>query len=677
MQLSALLSESFERNFVGREAEMTQIMAHLRHPSWQLLHLYGQGGIGKTTLLKIAARQYGQGNTLYLEGGAPSPDVFLALVAECVKEFGVEFGPTTADVVSAMNRLAEEAGGLLLVLDEFDAYRPMAKWLREQWFPLLSTDVRVVTLGRHKLGSDWMRAPGWNGLLLNLPLGPLDHKAMERYLDLRGIDDVWTRGAINRFSRGVPLALMLAANTVLEHGPHAIQSSMGKLEVIQALNEIVLADNKHLAPYRWLIYAAALFYCFDEDLLRETMGEELPSQAYREFCNQPYITRAESGGWCVSDPIRQWVIADFKSRSTAKYAEFRQAGALSLQRRLQTASIEGKPGLIVQMIHLNENELVQSYCFGGQQKGFETRPVRENEIPLLEDIYRTWASSTPPYLPDDSHQEKYIRALWEAYPDSVTGLYTERELAGYLVFPPLDEVTRGIFADNPFLAGYMSQRPLELDEYLIFIGATRLEHQAEALGMIFRLIFEHLAASKLITVGTPLQHMKAIFESIGFQVVVELLDAYAPGNHLWFLQLDLRSETSQFDRLASPADSVRSSLTGKVAIELLKKLLTRYPSLEFEPELVASTYEAFLAAPHDEGKRVSQIRSCIETTLVTLSNGSREDALYGTLLTLTYIQRAGSHEEIAFRLNLSLSTYYRYLRKALERLSSVLLQNNL
>jgi DNA invertase Pin-like site-specific DNA recombinase len=55
-----------------------------------------------------------------------------------------------------------------------------------------------------------------------------------------------------------------------------------------------------------------------------------------------------------------------------------------------------------------------------------------------------------------------------------------------------------------------------------------------------------------------------------------------------------------------------------------------------------------------------------------LINGEDSDAILGKLLKYAFIQGIRPHELVAKKINLSLSTYYRYLNKALERLYQVL-----
>ena len=58
-----------------------------------------------------------------------------------------------------------------------------------------------------------------------------------------------------------------------------------------------------------------------------------------------------------------------------------------------------------------------------------------------------------------------------------------------------------------------------------------------------------------------------------------------------------------------------------------------------------------------------------------LIDGEEPDATLGRILKYAFIQRIRPHELVAQKTNLSISTYYRYLNKALERLYQVLAHN--
>jgi DNA-directed RNA polymerase specialized sigma subunit len=69
-------------------------------------------------------------------------------------------------------------------------------------------------------------------------------------------------------------------------------------------------------------------------------------------------------------------------------------------------------------------------------------------------------------------------------------------------------------------------------------------------------------------------------------------------------------------------------------------------------------------------------RKKLVTIIEQMEQGSEEEQIYSSILKLAYIQKSLKHEGIADRLNLSLSTYYRYIKKAIEKTAYYLMKDN-
>lgn len=110
----------------------------------------------------------------------------------------------------------------------------------------------------------------------------------------------------------------------------------------------------------------------------------------------------------------------------------------------------------------------------------------------------------------------------------------------------------------------------------------------------------------------------------------------------------------------------------------IRKLLKHYSHLHNHEDLVRSLT---FVLPEITGMepielQAYQLQGKIESALDHLSNGPDEDRIFSQIIRYSYIERIGTHELIAERLNLSVPTYYRYLRKAISRLVFVLINHN-
>lgn len=688
-QIRDLLAETEKQLFVGRKRELGVMRQELANDNakWRLLHLHGPGGIGKTTLMRHFVREAEIAEFFFLNGEDrfQTPDDFLVQLQILLSDKGHEIpgeggkANRAAALAEFLNEMAVTRRGVVLFLDSFDKCGAIEKWLREVWLPMLSLHVRVCTAGRYPLEGDWLRAPGWTGLVRNVNIGPLDRTAIHEYIYSRGITDYQTRDAIERFSNGIPLALSLACDSVVEQGPGVLREGSSQRKIIQSLGDILLLDINQSSLQKQLLDIASVFWRFDQDMLREVLGRDIPNEAFEEFCRLPFIGLCAEGGWSVIDAVRQWVKTDLLNRAPETYAFYKRKALIVLQGRLALAPVNQKAQWIVEILYLNENEFLHSYGFRGQGTGFRLRPVREADLPVLEKMWQDWFPTTPPYLPDVTHQEKYIRSVWEVEPSSIFAFWSGDKLAAFYSLTALNEVTRPLFENNPAFGPYVKQTPVQEKEYLMWIGATVPEFEPEALGIVFRHLFSQIAFDKLITSVTPLAYLVEIFLSIGFQRI-PWADYTAPNGILYqAVRLDLRDKDLS-DSVAGSVQETASNeaISHKEISVLLKKVMMNFYTLELNAQLLHS----FLKTGRLKGvllggeSLASAIRRLILESLDSMAESSEEDKVFERILRLAYIQKIGPHETVAVRLKLPISTYYRYLKKSFDRLAIHLLRRN-
>lgn len=191
--LRAVLRDADAELFVGRTSELEAVAELLSEGSPScILYVHGPGGIGKSALLRAAARLAdGSGFTVAafdartLHGGL---DELLLQLA----------GP--------------DAAGRFLVVDEVDQLGSMLAPLRDALLDRLPGSARIVLAGRREPEPSW-RAQGLPGIVVDLPLGPLADEHADAFLAQRGIAEAQRRNRIVDWARGYPLALTVAAGT--------------------------------------------------------------------------------------------------------------------------------------------------------------------------------------------------------------------------------------------------------------------------------------------------------------------------------------------------------------------------------------------------------------------------------------------------------------------------------
>ncbi|WP_080839421.1 AAA family ATPase [Cohnella massiliensis] len=679
VRIRDVMMKNEEERFVGRSRELALLRKELAadHENWRLVHLHGPGGIGKTGLLRSFARETGEA-TVWIGGEEQhAPHDFLNRLRMRLIEKGWELPVSeTADdgaaLAEVLNREAVARQGFVLILDSFEECKPIEKWLRDFWLPRLSVRVRVCTAGRYPLEGEWLRAPGWTGLVYNLKLGPLNRSAIYRYTRSRGIQDHETRDAIERFSKGIPLALTLACDAVLRNGPEVLREGSLQRQMIQSLCTVLLQDLKNSFE-KQLLDAASIFWRFDQEMLEEVAGQEIPDEAFREFTGLPFVSLSDEGGWSVVDAVRDWIKADLRNRAPETYDLYRRKALFFLQRRLAAAPADLKRQLMVELLYLHDNELLRNYGFRGQGERFqvEVRAADDTDLPAMGKMYRDWTSTIPPYLPDETHQESYFRAVWEAEPSSFTVFWADGRLAAFYALVPLKPETRSIFQENPIFRAYLSQSPLQEKEYLIWLGCKLPDFDPSIFGYLLRYLLLNLA-DKLITTLTPIAYFADIYASIGFQRLPWADSRYTNGTPVRAYQLDLR-ERELSDPLTERlfSDNPKGSVSVQEISVLLKKALNDSQALELEPHLLRTLQGSnkIRQMALTEGSVAAAVRKALSEGLEQMSRGTEEDQLLAQAIRLAYIQKIGKHEVVAARLSLSPSTYYRYLKKGFERLA--------
>lgn len=680
MQISNLLSNMENRWFVGREKELNAIAeVSITDPSWRLLHLYGPTGIGKTTLLKRFQTIQSDSTIIFLSGleGYDTKEKFLADLFEEVQKLkpdaAINFSLNEQYLANKLNELAKEAEKIVLLLDSFELWSPIHKWFREKWIPLLSIQIRIVTSSRFQLPADWLRTPGWFGLIKTIEIGSLKKQTVQQYLDLRGIHDNDSRYYIEYYSKGVPLALRIICDIVELNGGTFREENEDFRHFLYSLSQQLLSASNEIINHQEILTIASLFWWFDYDLLNSVCDESITTSQFHQFCQLPYIELSENDCWRVNDAIRQWLNTDLSVRNPEKYEFLLKKATLALTKKLETMPAERKLPYVFNTLHVNQNGYIKRFGFGASNRQFTPCPINESEIPILMDMFRNFVVSLKPFLPDKWHQDKYFHEVWTSAPYSFIGFRFEERLVGFLTFVPLNKDTRKLFLKNPVYQEYIRKSKHQEKEYLIWVISSDPQYDPDVTAFILRYIFSNLAEDTLINVVSPFPDLSNIFKSLGFKTIDWYQKKYTNETPMTFLQLDLRNRDLSMAITQSLKAPKQIQINGIIEMTaLLKKFFVTFHKSESE-EIIQAVFSSFpyLTNETDSGG----FRKYLIKVIERMDQGSEEEQLYATIIKLAYIKKTANHELIADRLNLSLSTYYRYLKRSIEKVAYLLLEN--
>ena len=288
--------------FVGRAEELALFADLLRAERlpFHVAHVWGPGGIGKTAFL-------GELRRLCREAGVPVTYVD-----------GQDLAPEPGDVVAATNGAFGD-GRAVLLIDTYEALRPLDGWFQRTFVPSLPADALVVFAGRDRPAPEWR--VGWGGAVRVVPLRNLGVAEAEAFLDDRGVPGAaWE--SVLAFTHGHPLALALVAERFRQRpdaAPPAFDAS-GEPEVVRTLLDRFVAALPTPA-HRLAVEGASVVRVLTEPLLADLLGDE-GGAAHGLFAWLCGLAFVEGGprGVRLHDLVRETVEADLRWRDPDRHA---------------------------------------------------------------------------------------------------------------------------------------------------------------------------------------------------------------------------------------------------------------------------------------------------------------------------------------------------------------------
>jgi hypothetical protein len=663
-RLGDLLDNARRERFVGRHRQLASFddALHKRSPT-QLLFVHGEGGIGKTTLLlELRARARAAGRTVIHVDGRdtdPSPQGLAAAVR-------LALGPYAGDGTGA----SVPAGAVLLV-DGYEQLAPIDGWLRDVFVPGLSTDNVVVLAGRDPPAAPWRTDPGWRHVVAAHRLDPFDPAESGELLANAGVDPS-ARSHLLRLGRGHPLTMALLAD-LAESGevPDALADVP---DLVSALLGSFLRDAPGEAHLIGLA-TCAIAWLTTEDLLREVVGADAAA-VWQWLARQPFVT-AGPRGLFIHDLARDVLDAELEHRSPERYADYRRIVEAHALACLRAAAGPDRQQHAQQMNFLLRKspltDAIAAIRARGSAAVVTARSDEHEQVCAIIEKFEGPASA------------RLARAWLSEQPDRLSVVRAGEGVAGFahhllcpsgsaledrdpVVRAVLDHVARegpvrpGEHVDiTRFHAGaYEHQR----DIYAVLVGnvSAIIEWSTRPLAWSFAVtvdagywapFFEYLAFARLVEADVgDLRH------------VVYGIDWRRVPFDAWLGLMRERGQSG--DTGPPPATIVRPPALDRSRFAAAVRAALQ--TLHRPDQLAASPLMGSALAATPDGPDVAQLRATIENAVTCLGDEPKGDRLWA-VLHRTYLRAAPTQEAAAEVLGLPMSTYRRYLAKALEQLT--------
>ncbi|MCI0646191.1 MAG: ATP-binding protein [Chloroflexi bacterium] len=684
--LSDRLEAARRQRFVGRAAEQTLFQSALTAPElpFYVLHVFGPGGVGKSTLLRHFSRLASEANAqvIHLDGRNvdASPDFFQNALQRAM---GLD------PAVSPLQALSSPNGRWVLLIDTYEMLAPLDGWLRDVFLPQLPGNVITILAGRNPPSIGWRTDPGWEAMIHVLPLRNLEPEEGHDYL-LRRQVPADQHQMVLEFTHGHPLALSLVADAMAQRPGTRFQPEDAP-DVIRVLLEQFVQKVPGPA-HRAALEACALVRLTTEPLLAHMLDIPEVLELFQWLRGLSFI-EAERRGIFPHDLAREALTADLRWRNPDWYRELHERARAYYLSRLQQGSIQEQQQILSEYIFLHrDNALVRPY-FEWQESGQvfadAMRPAdREAVLAMVAQ--------------HEGQRSAELAAHWLDRQPQGASVFRDAsgQPRGLLLMVSLDKTTPADRALDPaieaatrYLAQHAPLRPNETATHFRFwLAADSYQGVSPIQSRIFINIIQHyLTTPGLAYTFFPCADPDFWVELLAYADLARQPEAdftvdgrrYGVYGHDWrvtpplaWLDLMAQRELGLMASVKPPPPQeqllVLSRTEFDAAVREALKAMTTPAVLATNP-LLRSRLVAEEMRASGKAERTAALQNLLKAAAETLQKSPRQAKFYRALYH-TYFRPAVTQEQAAELLDLPFSTFRRHLAAGIQQVTEILWQ---
>ncbi|MFN8598658.1 MAG: AAA family ATPase [Anaerolineae bacterium] len=694
MPLGDRLSAARRRQFVGRSNELTVFRSALDADElpFQILFVYGPGGVGKTTLLNEFTHRCAdvQAQTIYLDARTidPTPEAFVGMLRRLLN-----LGPTE----SPLEILRAETHRRVLFVDTFELLLPLDVWLRESFLPELPENLLVVFAGREPPSAAWLADAGWQSLIRTVPLRNLSPDESRTYLSKRNVP-VDQHPAVLNFTHGFPLALSLVAEVFAQRQDmlREFQPETSP-DIVKALLERFVQKVPSPA-HRATLEACALVRVTTEALLGEMLMMSDSVHDLFEWLRGLSFIEARADGLSPHDLAREALVADLRWRNPDWYKELHKRARNYYSTRVRQTHGLDQQRLLYDFVFLHrDNAVIRSmleWQTGSSQ--IVADGLRETDRAVLIEMVEQH---------EGPESARYATDWLARQPEGVTVYRDEAGgIVGFIAMIALQRASADDLNSDPAtrLAWEYVQRhaPLRAGEvathYRFWMAAQTYQAVSPVQTQIFLTTVRYqLATPGLVYHFLPCANPDMWAGAFAYANLTRLTEidyatdgkTYGVYAHDWrsepplaWLELLAEREVAGGQAATPPVRAtpliVLSETEFAGAVRDALRDFAQPDLLTANPLLRSRVVVDRAGAGSDVKQRVTVLQSLIKAATETLQSSPRDARLFRAVYH-TYLKPAPTQEQAAELLDLPFSTYRRHLKSGITRLTEMLWQQEI
>ena len=688
--LADRLEQARHARFVGRNGELSLLESALTAETlpFFVLHIFGPGGVGKTTLLQefaLISEQHGA-RPVYLDARHIdlSPDAFIKSLKASLGHYN---GASVPDLLDASPQRT------VILIDTYEALTPLDNWFRTTFLPQLPDTVITVLAGRNPPDVAWQGDTGWQDLVRVVSLRNLSWDESRAFLNKRGLPADHQQGILE-FTHGHPLALSLVAEVFSQRGHVGLHPEESP-DVLKTLMERFVQQVPGPA-HRAALEACALVRITTEALLGEMLA--MPSSgpasegvhALFEWLRELSFIESSAEGIFPHDLARETLAADLRWRNPDWYVELHHRARKYYTDRLTQTRGLAQQRLMLDTVFLHrENAIIRSF-FDWQTTGsMIPYALEKDDTPALETMVAK----------HEGEESARLAAYWfGGYPQNVT-VWRDAEGAplGFVLSLPLHMLDDADEKRDPAVkstrAFLENHAPLRADEVATLFRFWMDRDVYQGISPIQSLIFIHVAKhyltspalaftffpcaepdfwAAILSYAELTRYPEADFEIGGKRYGIYGHDWRAMTPAVWIGRLAEKEVGATGQAASPPTVEPLIFLSHDEFSDAVKQALQDYArpgGLTGNPILRSRLVSETSGKGARERSEI--LKSKISEGAEALRVHPRDEKLF-LALDRTYLHPAPTQEAAAELLDLPFSTYRRHLTSGIQRLTEIL-----